>query len=560
MVVTTKIGKLDLALQRVIPRVQVVQDDQYSRNIEMELYEEGAAWQLPSDASVAVSFKKPDGSGGLYETLPDGTACYTASGNVLTIALAPQVCTAPGKAQLSVLIRSGKSKLYTFPVCVEVNPNPGLKVVSEDYYKIAGSLADYGWEPGKVLTTDESGKVVAKDIKINGAASPIVCNETGTVISATDSDHAPLQGLKLYGKTTQDGTPTPENPVELESVGGDGNISVTVLGKNLFGGDALADKFVEQLSAKRDTNEKTISYVARNASDKTLFTNFKPNTQYTFIFKGMATDRHLNIRISYTDGTEATAWIFSEPDNLSTFLFVSNSTKSVERLKGTYNSGTTTLYYEECGIFEGVLTEADFEPYITEQTLTAQTPKYGLPGIGDVRDEIDFAKGVYVQKFNLVDLGTLNWGLTTYNGIHLLFCDSLVSAANCPGYTYANKLLCSHYPVIAATNGSTTDKAIYISNNGRVYVHDSAYSDANTFEEAMSGVWMLYELAEPIYHDLSAEELAQYAALHTNKPNTTVFNDSGAGMEIGYFADTKAYIDNKIAEMIEKTGKDLLEE
>ena len=60
MVITTKLGKMDLALQHVFPRVQVVQDDQYSRNIEMELYEEGAAWQLPSDASVAVSFKKPD--------------------------------------------------------------------------------------------------------------------------------------------------------------------------------------------------------------------------------------------------------------------------------------------------------------------------------------------------------------------------------------------------------------------------------------------------------------------------------------------------------------------
>ena len=56
-------------------------------------------------------------------------------------------------------------------------------------------------------------------------------------------------------------------------------------------------------------------------------------------------------------------------------------------------------------------------------------------------------------------------------------------------------------------------------------------------------------LATPIETPLSAEELAAYAALHTNYPNTTLLNDGVAGMEVNYVADTKLYIDNKINAM-----------
>ena len=58
-----------------------------------------------------------------------------------------------------------------------------------------------------------------------------------------------------------------------------------------------------------------------------------------------------------------------------------------------------------------------------------------------------------------------------------------------------------------------------------------------------------YVLETPVETALSAEELAAYAALHTNYPNTTIFNDAGAGMEVKYVADTKLYIDKKFAEL-----------
>ena len=65
----------------------------------------------------------------------------------------------------------------------------------------------------------------------------IVETVSGEVISVSDSAEAPLQGLKIFGKTIQNGTPTPEAPVALESVGSGGSVAVSI---GAFQGDPNA--------------------------------------------------------------------------------------------------------------------------------------------------------------------------------------------------------------------------------------------------------------------------------------------------------------------------------
>lgn len=154
-------------------------------------------------------------------------------------------------------------------------------------------------------------------------------------------------------------------------------------GKNIFGGIALANKIkAENSNANLSVTNKTISYKAADISNKVLFTDFKPNTQYTFIFKGIGgTDRFLNINIIYTDGSTATAWKFKTSNTLETFRVVSEASKSIKNLVGYYNSGQTTLYYDECGIFEGNVQVADFIPYkapITFPIPEAVRPEHGI--------------------------------------------------------------------------------------------------------------------------------------------------------------------------------------
>ena len=53
---------------------------------------------------------------------------------------------------------------------------------------------------------------------------------------------------------------------------------------------------------------------------------------------------------------------------------------------------------------------------------------------------------------------------------------------------------------------------------------------------------IMSQLATPIETPLSDEELAAYAALHTNYPNTTIFSDAGVGMKVAYVADTENFV------------------
>lgn len=62
----------------------------------------------------------------------------------------------------------------------------------------------------------------------------LVGSETGNPISCNDAYSAPLCGLTVYGKSTQDGTPTPDAPVPIVSAGDSGSVVVKVTGKNLF--------------------------------------------------------------------------------------------------------------------------------------------------------------------------------------------------------------------------------------------------------------------------------------------------------------------------------------
>lgn len=56
----------------------------------------------------------------------------------------------------------------------------------------------------------------------------LVGTETGNPITVDDAFPAPLCGLTVYGKSTQDGTPSPDNPVPIASAGEGGSIAVTL--------------------------------------------------------------------------------------------------------------------------------------------------------------------------------------------------------------------------------------------------------------------------------------------------------------------------------------------
>lgn len=60
----------------------------------------------------------------------------------------------------------------------------------------------------------------------------VIGKDSGASIHLDDAIDQFLVGLRIFGNTTQDGTPTPDTPVELVSVGDGGSITVNVTGDN----------------------------------------------------------------------------------------------------------------------------------------------------------------------------------------------------------------------------------------------------------------------------------------------------------------------------------------
>ena len=97
-----------------------------------------------------------------------------------------------------------------------------------------GPKGDTG--PAVALDTTLTHEGEAADAKATGDAisavkarqNILVGSETGNPIAVNDAFAAPLCGLTVYGKSTQDGTPTPDAPVPIVSAGDGGTIAVTL--------------------------------------------------------------------------------------------------------------------------------------------------------------------------------------------------------------------------------------------------------------------------------------------------------------------------------------------
>lgn len=164
MIVTHKLT-MDIVTREVTPCIHAVQDDRYSRNLELHLYSNSLPYAPGQDCKVLVRYKKPDGTMGLYDTLPNGTQSWFIESNILTVALAPQVCTVAGDVTLWVVLVEGDAELSTFAIRLDVQESIRRMVGSENYLHITGylPLPAYG-EPGqyiRVLRSDDKGTVTA---------------------------------------------------------------------------------------------------------------------------------------------------------------------------------------------------------------------------------------------------------------------------------------------------------------------------------------------------------------------------------------------------------------
>ncbi len=116
--------------------VEAVQGDS-GRELAMHLHYQNAMWTPPEGTKAVIRYAGSDGTGGCYDTMPDGSIAWNISGNVLSVRLAPRVLGTPGIARVQVLLRNGEDTVATFSVLIRVQADPAAEVMApEDYVNL----------------------------------------------------------------------------------------------------------------------------------------------------------------------------------------------------------------------------------------------------------------------------------------------------------------------------------------------------------------------------------------------------------------------------------------
>lgn len=399
-------------------------------------------------------------------------------------------------------------------------------------------------------------------------APAIHSTASGSVITANDAaEGRPFRGLRVFGRTEQVQT-TGAQLINTQGAGNSRGVDwVFDKGVVTFSG-VTVDTSTNRVNCAvnvKDVMEIGKTYFAKSftvgiASDVAVE---KPSgVIYTREYTPDGTETGICIRVLVDKSNDAgieidlTAYVaITENERLSSWEPYtggkpSPSPEYPQEIVSAGESGTINVSISDSGS--------------QSQSLTLATPN-GLPGVpvskdGNytdsngqqwVCDEIDLERGKYVQRV-AIEKNNGGW--------------ELKPSSDTPGRFFQHNKLTNIFSIalkkslcniasFTSWGAPVNDKYAFALNGHGIYFSppkgaEITAEELNAKLNSLSfPVVFVGELATPIERDLTPEEIAAYKALRTYGPTTVITNDAGAGMEVTYVADTKAYIDKKFKEL-----------
>ena len=322
----------------------------------------------------------------------------------------------------------------------------------------------------------------------------------------TDSDNGKIQDMMLYGKSSQDGTPSVENPVEIKSVV---NPVIKICGKNLFDSKKFpiilnraisgsTGKIYVSSSGNYCAIEKYIPfpYSGKKVSFNASMTLYAYDKDYKFI-----------TIVNRNNGQVPTGTMYVRFD-------IKTGEKDKAQIELSENATTYESYKEQTIQLTIILNAISVS---SGGNVTINGQQY-------IADYVDVERGKYVQMIQTDKVpSNVAWNVQKQQGGYSL------------GYTTLYK------------NGISTGKP-GMEKTWKSNVGDSSGAWSNAFSFGRSNVfwivpyendgnitsndinaWLvehpmdiMYPLAEPIETDLTPEENEAFKALVTNYPVTNI--------------------------------------
>lgn len=377
----------------------------------------------------------------------------------------------------------------------------------------------------------------------------------------------------------------PNYPQEIISVCEDsGSVDVKVQGKNLL--EYEAGTTVSKNGGTVVVNDDmsvTASGTTTDYIGLILYNGEAIHEDLTFGCDGLTATTNIALSVELRkDGALINTKTITSLSGTNSLIIAKSELTDIDTLivslKRAANNATMT------GTVYPIMTVGDYDgvydPPKALQSATFETPMglRSIPGT-DIRDEIDLERGVRVQRVctiadavTAIENGEITLNSCWYND-GISYNQILITS---PVITYAILSNCfqntNDWNTLKTVPNMcyTASRSIYFSVEaekiGIVGTEDSTTLRqlvmqwlSNTFP-ADNPLIFNYGLATPIETPLTDEEIEAYKALHTYKPNTTIYNSEGAEMSVDYVADTKNYIDNKIEKAVAELSAAIITE
>lgn len=266
-----------------------------------------------------------------------------------------------------------------------------------------------------------------------------------------------------------------------------------------------------------------VPYATPNAIRAKNFSACLPNT--TYYFKGA-------FAVYWYDSSQG----FIGADYVGNNTKVSPANARYFKI-GCYDSYGTTYKNDICINLTNTSKNGSYEPYVSNTYALSNIELRGIPKItsGKIYYDGDTyeSTGKVTRKYGIVDLGTLTWiKNTNANKTYFQTTSEIADMKKSTGTgSLQMSFICSKYQEETwshALDNDAYDKYICVgwANKSYIAVADTTYAsgDATAFKTAMSGVYLVYELATP-----TTEEADTFTSPQTAYPyGTESFTDTRA--------------------------------
>lgn len=214
------------------------------------------------------------------------------------------------------------------------------------------------------------------------------------------------------------------------------------------------------------------------------------------------TATNVNMRCVFEDGTytsisgsSSTSWVKKDLDISEAFT---NSHGNIVSVRFNWSSGGTFSIRNVCINVSAPEKSGTYERYVENvYPLDSGLVLRGIPKISNGVPYYDGdeykSDGSVTRKYGVVDLGTLTWTNYKSGGFNAVLPISAKSGGSItPPNAIASKPYAWQGVSVTLTDGMATISG------GAVYIVDANFTtDATAFKQAMSGVYLIYELATP---------------------------------------------------------------